>query len=123
MLPRYHLKRKNITVIRARIDMSIYKPMSVSRSFMKKYHLPESGKNIVMAIRLAHPKQPWIDNLLSFAGQMNTQNTPVNILIAGDGPLRTQLAEQVSAINHQLGATRVSLLGPIPDVEQMTQLV
>ncbi len=123
MTKRYGLISKNIILIRARIDMNIYKCSKVNKEFLNKYDLPSFGTRIVMATRLNHVKLPWLNTLFKFAEQISSEKNGIKIIIAGDGPLFSNLKEHATKINQKSkGGLIIHMIGPVLRSDEMNQL-
>ena len=119
----YNLDRDNITVIRARVNMNMYRPADVHKSFIQKYGLPVSGKKIIMAIRLEKSKAPWINSLLQYADGISNTVADIHIIIAGAGPLLHDLKKYADDIRHKnQGRPILHLPGPIVLENEINQL-
>lgn len=122
MIRQFNLSKDNISLIRARIDLSCYSKKSVSGDFAEKYHLPTSGKRIVMAMRLIKAKRPWLQTMLRLAEHLSRENMLSNLIIAGDGPLSAELKRQADRINNICGKKYIHFIGPIFNIKEMNQL-
>lgn len=118
----YRLAEGNLHLVRARIDRSVYRPENVDPAFIRKYGLPESGKKIVMAMRLASDKKSWLKTILETAETFSTNETGVWIVIAGEGPLMHDLQEKAAQVNKEKGDRQVLyFIGPILGSEEINQ--
>jgi glycosyltransferase involved in cell wall biosynthesis len=118
----YNVPKRDLMLIRARIDMDIYKPTNVKAAFIKKYNLPTSRKKIAMAMRLTRDKQQWHDTILQLGYQISQGDMAIDIIIAGEGPLMGKLAEQADQINKaSKHGPIIHLIGPIYDMNELNQ--
>jgi len=122
MADRYNLDKNKISVIRARIDVRVYKPTKADPAFLDKYKLPRSGKKVLMAIRLTQGKRPWLENLMSFAAQAGEEDFDVHVIIAGEGGLLEHFRERAGQINARAGRQVVHMVGPVYGIDQMSKL-
>lgn len=91
-------KRDNRPIIRCGVDLAEFAPM------------PQIQGRIVSVARLVEKK--GLDTLIEACAILNAQGTDFTCQIAGDGPMRDQLAALVA--RHNLDG-RVTLLGPLPN--------
>lgn len=123
MTKRHGLVKKNVSLIRARIDTSFFYPTNVDSNFIKKYNLPTSRKTIVMAMRLDEGKRPWIDTLLSVANYMKEENEDTDIILAGGGSLSEEINNKVAQINRKSQHGKfIYVIGPILEIKEINQL-
>lgn len=123
MIERHNLVKKNISLIRARIDTAFFYPTNVDSNFIEKYNLPTSRKTIVMAMRLDKGKRPWINTLLSVANYMKEENKDADIILAGEGTLLEEINDKVTQINRKSQHGKfIYIIGPILEVEEINQL-
>ncbi|MHC4069701.1 MAG: glycosyltransferase family 4 protein [Planctomycetota bacterium] len=119
----YHFFQDNLHLIRARIDMDMYKPGRVDSAFIRQFGLPESGKKVVMAMRLVSGKKSWIGPIVETARVFSTRRKPIRLIVAGDGDLLPTLREEANQINK--GSKNGPVLcfpGPIIGSGQITHL-
>jgi glycosyltransferase involved in cell wall biosynthesis len=123
MLRKYNIRKDNISLIAARIDLNCYRKIQVSSTFKKKYCLPTSRKRMVMAMRMTEEKRPWLEGILNLAMQMKRENICCDIVIAGDGPLLPYFSGKADRINKRDPNGRfIHFIGPVLDIEEMNQL-
>ena len=122
MAEKCHLNRERISVIRARIDTSTYKPEPVSPTFIERYNLPKTGRKIVTAIRLHNEKRAWLKNLLGFAETFGGKIADVHLVIAGGGDLSEEVSARAAEINRRHNRQVVYLTGPISNLKDLNQL-
>lgn len=123
MTRKYNISKDNISLIKARIDLSCFGQATVTQPFLRKYGLPIARKKIVMAMRLAKQKRPWLKAILGLAMKMNRQKAYADIVVAGDGPLFPDLLKEADRINAKAANGRfLHLIGPVFDIEEMNQL-
>lgn len=118
----YRLIEDNLHLIRARIDRDVYKPEEVNSAFVREYGLGESGKKVVMAMRLAWGKKAWLKAIMEAAESLAASSTDVCIVIAGDGPLLPMLRERAAQINRKSKDGPVlHFIGPIVGLKEINQ--
>jgi glycosyltransferase involved in cell wall biosynthesis len=120
----YHKQtgRKNLHLIRARIDTTDYYPAPVKENFIEKNLFPASGKKIVMAVRLFETKRASLKSVVEAARTFAGKPEPPRICVAGEGPMLSELLEESRQINNASAAGPVlRFIGPIFKPEKMAQ--
>ena len=122
-LRKYNIRKNNISLIVARIDLGCYRKIQVSSAFVKKYSLPISRKRIVMAMRVVEGKRPWLEGILNLAMQIKGGNICCDIVIAGDGPLLPYFSGEADRINKRdVNGRFIHFIGPVLDINEINQL-
>lgn len=118
----FHMVEDNLHLIRARIDRSTYKPEGVEPAFIRQYAFHKSEKKIVMTMRLSSGKKPWLKTILETAKAFSTHKKGVHIVVAGEGPLLSDLREKAARINTKSKAGPVlSFIGPIFGLKEINR--
>jgi len=118
----YQTVEDNIHLIRARIDLDIYKPEEVHPTFVSKYGLPVSGQKIAIAMRLHPIKKQWLRTIIETAKAFCDNNRNTRIIIAGEGPLLNNLRAQAIKINRQCrNGPVIQFVGPIFSLQELNQ--
>lgn len=103
---------KELTLNKARIDTELYYPDKLTRPQTKPLH-------IFMAMRLAESKRTWLSTAIKGMKQLIDDNISFRFLLAGDGPLRNEIEQQICEINNLQNRETIQLLGPIFSPEEM----
>jgi len=119
----YPVRRDRLSIIRARIDTRVYRQMEVGDAFISKYNLPTTGRKVVMAVRVAETKRPWLDNLMRFAERVGNEQSGPQVVLAGEGPLLDEYEKRASGINRRcVGRARCHVIGPVFAIQELCQL-
>jgi glycosyltransferase involved in cell wall biosynthesis len=120
----YHKRagKKNLHLIRARMDTTEYYPTPVVEDFIEKNIFPASGKKIVMAVRLFETKRASLKSVVEAARIFAGMPKPPRICVAGEGPMLSQLLEESRQINiASAGGPVLRFIGPIFKPEEMAR--
>jgi glycosyltransferase involved in cell wall biosynthesis len=121
MCDQYGLCQETKHVISSRIDMEVFKPQAAEKGFTEQHDLPLDGKTVFMAIRLFENKRPWLENIMAFAENCGDLASPVNIVIAGEGPLLQEMKVRSEKVKHRNTGCGVRFVGPVFDMETLVK--
>lgn len=120
---KYGYQDKFLSLVKARIDMDIFKKKEISYEFLTKYNLFGKCKyKIAIAIRMTKAKEPWINSLFKIAKILSANDIDIEIIIAGDGNLFSFFKRQGQVLNDSFDKNIVKFIGPVLNNDDMVQL-
>jgi glycosyltransferase involved in cell wall biosynthesis len=110
---------RDMLVIPNRVDLDMFHPDVDWRDFAARMHLPGDGLKISFMSRMDGIKIGSLRYILRGAELLAARRECVTLAIAGDGPLRGEVARLAEGINERAGRPVVRLLGTILETPQL----
>lgn len=99
------------------VDVMTFQPCQATRArYRRQYGIPDDAFVIASTSRLSHEKR--VDHLVSAFEEIASRNSTVWLLLAGDGPLKSQIE---SLIGNSRFGERLKLLGHVENIAPVLQ--